>query len=157
MSDGDVAVRLARPGDERLIQAAAAGVFDHVPRADLTTEFLRDPRHHLAVAIADGRIVGFVSAVHYVHPDKSAELWINEVAVAPTHQNRRVGRSMLDEMLAHGRRLRCRCAWVLTSHANAAAMRLYATAGGVPEREPSVLFEFDLDHADSKADDRELT
>ena len=106
MSERDVDVRLARPGDERLVQAAAAGVFDHVPCADLTIEFLRDPRHHLVVAIADGRIVGFVSAVHYIHPDKSAELWINEVSVAPTHQNRRVGRSVLDAMLAHGRRLR---------------------------------------------------
>ncbi len=67
-----VEIRLAASGDEQLIQAATAGVFDHIPRADLTTEFLRDPRHHLVIAIADGRIVGFVSAVHYVHPDKPA-------------------------------------------------------------------------------------
>jgi len=152
-----VEIRLARPGDERLIETAAAGVFDHVPRADLTAEFLGDPRHHLVVAIADGRIVGFVSGVHYVHPDKSAELWINEVAVAPTHQNQRVGRSMLDRMLAHGRRLRCRCAWVLTDRANPAAMRLYAAAGGEPEPAPSVLFEFDLDAAGSSVVDRSST
>ena len=103
-----VEIRLAASGDEQLIQAGTAVVFDHIPRADLTTEFLRDPRHHLVIAIADGRIVGFVSAVHYVHPDKPAELWINEVAVAPGHRNQRVGRSMLDQMLMHGHRLGCR-------------------------------------------------
>ena len=29
-----------------------------------------------------GTMVGFVSAVHYVHPDKGPELWINEVSVS---------------------------------------------------------------------------
>jgi GNAT superfamily N-acetyltransferase len=152
-----IEIRLARPGDEPLVQGAAADVFDHVPRAELTTEFLRDPRHHLVVAIADGRIVGFVSAVHYVHPDKSAELWINEVAVAPAHRNRRVGRSRLDQMLLHGRRLHCRCAWVLTDQANGPAMHVYAARGGVPEPTPSILFEFDLTAGDSNVLDRAST
>jgi aminoglycoside 6'-N-acetyltransferase I len=157
LSTVNVEIRLAQPGDERLIQASAAGVFDHTPQADLTTEFLCDPRHHLVLAVVDGRIVGFVSAVHYVHPDKSAELWINEVAVAPAHRDHRVGRSMLEQMLTHGRRLRCRCAWVLTDRANGPAVHLYAAAGGVPEPTPSVLFEFDLTAGDSNVSDRTPT
>ncbi len=84
------------------------------------------------------------SAVHYVHPDKAAELFLNEVSVAPTHQNRGIGRQMLQNMLGLGRELGCRCAWVLTSRANTPAMRLYAAAGGVEEPFPSILFEFTL-------------
>ena len=32
--------------------------------------FLADPRHRLADALDNGLIVGFVSAVIYMHPDK---------------------------------------------------------------------------------------
>jgi len=107
-------------------------------------EFLTDPRHHLVAALDDGQVIGFVSAVHYVHPDKPTELWLNEVSVAPSHQNRGVGRLMLANMLALGRELGCRCAWVLTDRANIPAMRLYASAGGLEEPTPSILFEFEL-------------
>jgi aminoglycoside 6'-N-acetyltransferase I len=58
-------------------------------------EFLRDERHHLAVAIEDETVVGFASGVHYVHPDKPAELWINEVGVAPSHHRRGIGKPLL--------------------------------------------------------------
>jgi Acetyltransferase (GNAT) family len=52
-----------------------------------TTEFLADARHHLIMALNSGTVVGFVSAVHYLHPDKAPpEFWINKVGVAPTHQ-----------------------------------------------------------------------
>jgi aminoglycoside 6'-N-acetyltransferase I len=142
-----VDIRALGPGDEAFLINAAVGVFDHSPQKNLTAEFLRDPRHHIVVAIDSGQVVGFVSAVDYVHPDKAAELWINEVGVATTHQNRGVGRLMIEEMLVLGRRLGCRCAWVLTDRANVPAMRLYAASGGIEEAAPSVLFEFHLDIA----------
>jgi len=65
-----------------------AEVFDNPINAEWTREFLADPRHHIAVAIDDGLVVGFASGVHYIHPDKPAELWINEVGVAPAHRRR---------------------------------------------------------------------
>ena len=71
-------------GDEALVLDAVTDVFDHAPQAALVAEFLRDDRHHLVGALEDGRLIGFVSAVHYVHPDKPAELWIDEVGVALT-------------------------------------------------------------------------
>ena len=49
------------------------------------------PRHHLVAAIADDRLVGFISALDYWHPDKPRGLWINEVGVAPTWQHRGAG------------------------------------------------------------------
>ena len=136
--------RVLGPRDDELLLNAAAGVFDNPPHAKLTAEFLTDPRHHIVVAIDAGQVVGFVSALHYVHPDKAAELWLNEVSVASSHQDRRLARRMLQDMLALGRQLGCRCAWVLTHRANTPAMRLYAAAGGVAEPTPSILFEFEL-------------
>jgi ribosomal protein S18 acetylase RimI-like enzyme len=141
-------IRHLGPDDERVLRNVAVGVFDHEVDPVLASEFLRDPRHHLVVAIEDGSVVGFASGVHYVHPDKPAELWINEVGVAPSHQRRGLGKRLLQAIFARGRDLGCREAWVLTSHANGPAVRLYEAAGGVDMADPPVMFTFRL--ADSK-------
>ena len=63
-----IEIKVLGPQDVGVLANVAPDVFDHpidVGRAD---EFLADPRHHLAVAVEDGLVVGFVSAVHYVHP-----------------------------------------------------------------------------------------
>jgi len=124
-------VRLLGPGDAQILARVAPDVFDNPVDADLATEFLADPRHHIAVAIDDGLVVGFASGVHYVHPDKPAELWINEIGVAPSHRRRGLGRRALTALLRHGRSLGCVSAWVLTDRDNAAARALYAGTGGI--------------------------
>jgi aminoglycoside 6'-N-acetyltransferase I len=137
--------RILGPNDEVVLTRVAPGVFDHDVDPALTREFLGDSRHHLAVALEDGVVVGFASAVHYVHPDKPMEMWINEVGVAPSHQRQGLGRRVLQTMFAHGRELGCREAWVLTSPANGAAIRLYESAGGTDLADPPVMFTFRLD------------
>jgi aminoglycoside 6'-N-acetyltransferase I len=139
-----VEVRLLTSADGAVLDRVATDVFDHPVDACWSAEFLADARHHLVVAIDDGTVVGFASAVHYVHPDKPPELWINEVGVASSHQRQGIGRRVLAELLRHGTALGCVQAWVLTSPGNDAAMGLYAAAGGRAEAEPSVLFEFPL-------------
>jgi ribosomal protein S18 acetylase RimI-like enzyme len=124
-------VRMLGPGDAQTLARVAADVFDNPVDPDLASEFLNDPRHHIAVAIDDGLVVGFASGVHYVHPDKPAELWINEVGVAPGYRRRGLGQRVLMALLAHGRALGCVTAWVLTDREDPAARALYAAAGGV--------------------------
>ncbi|MBL8171991.1 MAG: GNAT family N-acetyltransferase [Acidobacteria bacterium] len=138
-------IRLLTAADSALLQSVAEDVFDDALDPTAAAAFLADERHHLAVAVADGVIVGFVSAVHYLHPDKPApELWINEVGVAPSHQGQGLARKLMDAILAEGRRLGCSVAWVLTHRSNTAAMRLYASSGGVEADEDAVMFEFEL-------------
>ena len=137
-------IRVLGPDDDAVLMRVAPGVFDHDVDPALSAEFLRDPRHHLAVALESGTVVGFASGVHYVHPDKPAELWINEVGVAPTHQRQGLGRKLLQALFARGRELGCREAWVLTSPANGAAVRLYEAVGGVDMADPPVMFTFRL-------------
>ena len=93
-------------------------------------EFLEDARHHLAVAVDNGVVIGFASAVHYVHPDKRPQLWINEIAVAPSHRRRGFGKAMLQLLFEVGRTHHCTVAWVLTDRHNAAARALYSSVGG---------------------------
>jgi ribosomal protein S18 acetylase RimI-like enzyme len=84
------------------------------------------------------------SGVHYVHPDKPPEMFINEVSVAPTHQGARIGTRVMRALLAHARAIGCVEAWVLTSPTNAGARRLYASVGGVEEAEAPIMYSFDL-------------
>jgi ribosomal protein S18 acetylase RimI-like enzyme len=123
-------IKILRTGDEPVLMNVAAEVFDNPIEPALTKEFLADPRHHIAVAIDDGFVVAFASAVHYVHPDKPPQLWINEVAVAPTHRRRGLGKAVLTALFEVGRAHHCTEAWVLTDRANSAAMALYSSVGG---------------------------
>lgn len=138
-------IKILASGDDSLLQSVADDMFDDPLLPEATREFLRDPRHHLAVAIDGGSIVGFASAVHYVHPDKAApELWINEVGVAPSHQRRGIGKAILAALLEHGRSLGCSEAWVLTERGNGAALRLYGSLGGVEPEHETVMLSFRL-------------
>ena len=134
--------RILDSGDQAVLASVAPDVFDHALDPRLITEFLSDPRHHLAVAIEGGQVIGFASGVHYVHPDKPSELWINEVGVSPDHQGRGAGKAVVRALLEHGKRLGCEQAWVLTDNANTAAMRLYASVGGKADPVPAVMFNF---------------
>src|SRR4051794_12370795 len=119
-----IEIRVLGPAEADVLQHVAAGVFGHRLERRWTTEFFSDARHHLAVAMDDGQVVGMASGVHYVHPDKAPELWINEVSVAPTHEGRGLGRRIVGALLERGRALGCHEAWVLTSPENAAARRM---------------------------------
>jgi hypothetical protein len=87
------------------------------------------------VAIDDGLVVGFASGVHYIHPDKPPELWVN---------------ALLHALFDVGRVHNCRTAWVLTCRDNVAAMALYTSVGGTEGTDDSgpaaamVGYTFDL-------------
>lgn len=125
-----IEIKVLQRGDESILMNVAAQVFDNPVDAELTREFLEDPRHHIAVVIDDGLVVGFASGVDYIHPDKPPELWINEVALAPTHRRRGLGKAVLKALFEVGRTQNCTVAWVLTDRNNIAAMALYSSVGG---------------------------
>ncbi len=138
-------IRMLSASDLAILRSTAADVFDDPVDARLAEEFLADPRHHMAAAVVDGRIVGMASAVHYVHPDKPAELWINEVGVADAYQRQGLGRLLMEALLEHGRSLGCAEAWVLTQRDNLAARGLYRCAGGREETVVCVTFSLSSD------------
>lgn len=135
-------IRLLGSADAAVLSRVAPGVFDNPVDPRWTAEFLTDPRHHMAVAMVDEQVVGMASGVHYVHPDKPPEFWVNEVGVAPSHQGRSIGKQLLQALLAHARTLGCTEAWLGTEETNAAARRLYTSAGG--REQPMVYVTFQL-------------
>ena len=133
------------PADLKILDHVAAQVFDDPIVIASAQEFLNDTRHHLVVALEDQLVIGFVSAVIYLHPDKPApELWINEIGVAPTHQRRGIGKMLIQFLLEDARQSGCVEAWVLTDRDNIAAMAMYRSAGGIEERPDPTMFTFPL-------------
>ena len=114
-------IRMLGPDDASVLAHVAPDVFDYAIDSRWTAEFLADTRHHLAVALDGDQVVGMASAVHYVHPDKPPELWVNEVAVAPPYWRRGIGRQLLEALFERGRSLGCRQAWVGTDQSNTSA------------------------------------
>ena len=137
-------IKTLRRDDLALFDNVASDVFDHPIDKSLALEFLQDPRHHIVVAIADGMIVGFASAVHYIHPDKPPELWINEVGVAPSRQKQGIAKAILKALLQVGHELGCKNAWVLTDRHNEAANHLYRSTGGQISDENTIMYEFKI-------------
>ena len=137
-------IEILGPGDAATLSDVEDHVFDHPVRRELVAEFLADPRHHLAVAVEAQGVVGFASAVHYVHPDKPPELWINEVGVAPAHRKKGLAKKLLGALFERGRELGCGEAWVLTERTNHAAARLYSSLGGLESCDETVMFSFRL-------------
>jgi ribosomal protein S18 acetylase RimI-like enzyme len=145
MNTASVTIKLLQgPGGAAAFDNVAVDVFDNQVDKALTREFLDDPRHHIAVALEGHLMVGVASAVHYVHPDKPAQLFINEVAVSASHRQEGLGSKLLDVLLARGRELGCTEAWVATEPDNAAARALYEKAGGEQDPVPFVMYTFPL-------------
>src|SRR4051812_8004621 len=136
----DIEVRLLGSGEAAVLDRVAPDVFDHAVDPRWTGEFFADPRHHLVVALEGDVVVGMVSAVNYVHPDKPPQLFINEVAVAPSHHGRGIGRRMMDCIVELARKLECTEAWVLTDGENGAARRLYESAGGKTPPDECIMY-----------------
>jgi ribosomal protein S18 acetylase RimI-like enzyme len=138
-------IKLLGSSDFHYLKHVAENVFDDRIVEASAQEFLKDPRHRLLVALDGELVVGFVSAVIYVHPDKpTPEVWINEIAVAPTHQRQGIGRALMQAILEEAKRSNCREVWVLTERTNLPAMAMYKSIGGEETLPDPVMFTFKL-------------
>jgi ribosomal protein S18 acetylase RimI-like enzyme len=138
-----VVVRVLSETEHNVLENVASDVFDDAVDAILVKEFLGDSRHHLAVAVAnDGQVVGMASGVHYVHPDKAPQMFINEVGVSGDYEGQGIGKRLLGALLERAAELGCSEAWTATEPGNDRAQALYAKAGGVKDSTPFVMFTF---------------
>ena len=138
-----VIVRILGAAEHPILDKVAPDVFDDEPKPMLSREFLSDPRHHLAVAIAEGgAVVGMASGVHYVHPDKEPQMFINEVGVSAAYEGQGLGRRLLAALLQRAAELGCTEAWTATEPDNARAQALYTKVGGIKDSTPFVMFTF---------------
>ena len=126
-TSGDVSFEILRlcSGDAAVLDRIAEDVFDEPVRPDRLAAYLADPGHIMLVAVSDGIVIGQCAAVVHRHPDKVAELYIDEVGVTPAVQRKGIARAMVERMLAIGKELGCGEAWVGTEPDNLPARGLY--------------------------------
>lgn len=139
-------IKIIELTDIAQLQKIDTDVFDNEVSIELSAEFVADPRHHMVLAIddapsdsladsvTDSLVVGMCSAVHYIHPDKEAELWINEVGVSSRYQRQGIGSKLMAAMFDIGRNLGIEVAWVLAEGDDIDAQRFYES---IPTSEPA--------------------
>ena len=138
-------IKVLATSDVEQLALIAPDVFDDPIVESSARAFLADSHHRLIVALDHDLIVGFVSAVIYMHPDKpTPELWINEIGVSPSYQGQGIGKSLLQAMLDDAKQSGCTEAWVLTERENTAAMALYTSLQGAESSPDPVMFTFHL-------------
>lgn len=140
----NISIERLRPENASLLANVATDVFDDPINAESVAAFVGDARHAMYLALDGDLVVGMVSGVEYFHPDKPSQLWINEVGVAPTHQRRGIGRSLVKALLAEGRERGCSTAWLGTDLDNAAAHACFESAAGEKAASPFLMYEWDL-------------
>ncbi|MFI5974983.1 GNAT family N-acetyltransferase [Streptomyces sp. NPDC051452] len=123
-------------------QLTAAGpLFDDPVRPEWAERFLGTAGHHLLLAYEDGAEapVGFVSGVETVHPDKGAEMFLYELAVAEPYRRRGIGRALVERLAELARERGCHGMWVGVDTGNDVALAAYRGAGGEDDGTCSVV------------------
>jgi ribosomal protein S18 acetylase RimI-like enzyme len=133
--------RLTRDTAE-LLENIAEDVFDGEINARRLAAYLESPGHLMVIAVCGKQVVGQVAAYVHGHPDQTSDLYIDNLGVAPPFQRRGVARRLVDEVLAWGKTLDCRQAWVVTDTENNAARALYEGRGAAAE--PVEMFSYKL-------------
>lgn len=125
-------VKIVRLGTETayLLDHVADGVFDAAIQPDQRAAFLEESSHHMFVAVCADQVVGMVSGVRYLHPDKLPSMWVNEVGVGDDWLRRGIAKRLLDAILDLAQELGCEEAWLGTESDNIAALALYRSAKG---------------------------
>lgn len=125
----DFTIHRMTPRDAGLLGNVADDVFDGPITPATSAAYLAAPGHALFVALKDGIVVGQVRGIVHVQPDEPAQLYIDNLGVAPPVQRQGVATGLVRALLAWGRQRGCAGAWVATETENAEAMACYATLG----------------------------
>lgn len=119
-------------------------VFDLPVSPDLLYEYLSNVSNALIVATIDGQVVGMVTGIAYVHPDKPKSLFINEIGVSARFQRRGIGTQLLYAMLDWGRNHGCIAAWVAATIDDRTARSFYNATGGTEDTQHAVVYTYPL-------------
>src|SRR6185369_17858786 len=112
-------------GDAPMLTHIAPDVFDEAVDPSRLAAYLNTAGHIMVLALEGDLVVGQCAGVIHRHPDKSTELYVDEVGTASTHRRQGIARAMLGELFAWGREFGCEEAWLGTEFDNVEANALY--------------------------------
>lgn len=87
--------------------------------------------------LPDGEIAGVLcTGVYGQESDKGAVVWIREVAVTPAYQGQGIGRALIAQALAYGKKRGATRAFLAVDERNLGAIHLYESIGFAASEEP---------------------
>ena len=135
-------LRVLGPGDEDLLVRAVAMIGEAELTHERAAAHLADPSLVNLVALVDGEVAGFLYG-YVLKRYEARSFFIYSVDVDERFRRRGIAGAMLARLRVMGA-TRWDEMFVFTNRGNAAAMRLYASAGGVaPPPDDVVMFDFD--------------
>jgi len=126
-----------RPGDEARV-AAADHMFDDTSHSDAARAFLALDSNYLLIAYEQGEPAGFITGHRLERLDTPHPMMsLYEIGVDERFRGRGNGTDLVRELARLAEAEGFLEMYVLTNEGNPAAMRMYATAGGVrhPDRD----------------------
>jgi ribosomal protein S18 acetylase RimI-like enzyme len=136
--------RLAPADTAELV--AAAELFDSPPVEEAARRYLSDDRCVLLLAYDGPDVAGYIRGTLLPQIETARQqLFLYEIAVAPPFQRRGIAKALINALAAIAREAGCNEMFVFTNRSNPAAMRLYATTGGVIEADDEQMFVYNFD------------
>lgn len=108
-----IRIATASANDTTLFDHVHEDVFDAPPQPALLASYLADPRLHIIVAMDGAQMVGMCSGMHYHHPDKPPQMWIDELGVADPWRRQGLATRLVSGLCDLARTLACTEVWVI--------------------------------------------
>jgi ribosomal protein S18 acetylase RimI-like enzyme len=142
---GALRIKRLAPADTAEL-VAAAELFDSPPVEEAARRYLADERCVFLLAYDGPDIAGFIRGTLLPQIETARhQMFLYEIDVAPPFQRRGIAKALVNALAAIARVAGCNEMFVFTNRSNEAAMRLYATTGGVTEADDEQMFVYGFD------------
>lgn len=112
-----------------ILQNLEVDVFDGPIENEALRAYLAEPGHALFVGVRDGSVVAQIRGAVHRQPDRAAELYIDNLGVAPACKRQGIATVLVRTLLAWGRVQGCETVWVATEDDNDEAQAFYGSLG----------------------------
>jgi len=121
-----VAIHPITPANAALLGHVDPDVFDHAIDPARLAAYVADPLHGMFVAVDADLVIGQIRGSIHLQPDRAADLYIDNLGTAPSHQRQGIASALMKAMLSWAEARGCTYAWVATETDNEEAHGFYA-------------------------------
>ena len=90
-------------------------------------KYVTEESHIMLIALHKNVVIGQVLSVIHRHPDKSTELYVDDLGVSPKFQRQGIATLMFKELLLLARERGCKEIWMTTEPDNEQAKGFYSS------------------------------
>lgn len=88
--------------NQSLLKNVAEDVFDYRIDFELLKQYLAQASHITVLAVASEQVVGQLRGIAHFQPDEPAQIYIDNLGVAPMHKRSGIGRGLVKSAVTRG-------------------------------------------------------